>query len=85
MKKINKKELAEILKEYFWLANYEIITLGEKRIYINTLQFTIVLWYGSKYGWNYYVLGECTYLTSKYSLQLCERLEKSNNYYDNSK
>lgn len=85
MKKLTKKILADILKEYFWLNSYSEITFTEKRIYINYFSFTIVLWYGSKYGWNISLNGQISYAVVSYSVKLCEELEKSFIYYDNSK
>lgn len=85
MKKLTKNILAEMLKGYFWLGNYDIISFSEKRVYISNLNFTLVLWYGSDYGWNFIVLGNGTYLTSKYAIKLCDELEKGFYYYDNSK
>lgn len=85
MKKLTKNILANILKEYFWLNSYTDITFTDKRIFINYFGFTIVLWYGSKYGWNISLNGQISYAVAHYSVKLCELLEKSYNYYDNSK
>ena len=85
MKKLTKNILSEMLKNYIWLGNYDSIAFAEKRIYINTTAFTIVIWYGTAYGWNFVINGNSNYLVSKYAIKLCDDLEKGFSYYDNSK
>lgn len=85
MKKLTKNTLSEMLKNYYWLSYNDGLLFSEKRIYIISREYTIVLWFGSDYGWNFIINGSSNYLIAKYALKLCDELEKGFNYYDNSK